>query len=139
MKALNRDRLVIAVESLSFVLVLAILWLDEFVDIPYLYFGAPATPYRLAEYEIETVSIVAVAMLVVVSTLIIQRRSRRFEAYLRVCAWCKKVWLDGKWVPFEEYLEMKHEVKASHGICDECMKKEMAGVSGSNPTSNPPL
>jgi len=50
------------------------------------------------------------------------------EGFLRVCAWCKKINLNGDWVSLEEFFERKLETNTSHGICEACnerMKAEM--------------
>ncbi len=118
-----RDWTLIAGEIGLFIIVTVVLWLDEFVDLPYLLIGAPETPYRPQEYIIETVSILVVAIIVITITLFILIRSRRLERFLRVCAWCRKVWVDDKWVSFEEYTLKTHSLKSSHGICDECVAR----------------
>jgi hypothetical protein len=120
MNNIYRDRLIIAAEAGLFLLVLLVIWLDEFADIPYHFFGAPKTPYRLQEYVIETVSISVAALLVMILTAIALRRARRLQRFLRVCAWCRKVWVDDKWVPFEVYIHQYHSLKSSHGICESC-------------------
>jgi hypothetical protein len=111
----------IAGEAGLFILVTIVLWLDEFVDFPYLLLGAPQTPYRPQEYILETGSILVVAIVVITITMILLRRSRRLERFLRVCAWCRKVWVDDEWVSFEEYVLKRHSLKSSHGICEECV------------------
>ncbi len=106
-----------------FICILVILWLDEFVDMPYLLFGATPTPRRMEEYIIETVSVSIVAVLVIAGTVLQLRRMDRIERFLRVCAWCRKVWAGDRWVDFEEYMKNEHLLKSSHGICDECAEK----------------
>jgi hypothetical protein len=116
-----RDWALIAGEAGLFLLVTIVLWLDEFVDLPHLLLGSPETPSRPEEYIIETISILLVAIVSITITLILLRRSRRIERFLRVCAWCRKVWVDGKWVSFEEYALKRHSLQSSHGICEECV------------------
>jgi hypothetical protein len=116
-----RDWALVAGEAGLFIIVTLVLWLDEFVDMPYLLLGAPETPYRPQEYIIETASILVLALVVITITLILLRRSRRLERFLRVCAWCRKVWVDDEWVSFEEYALKRHSLKSSHGICEECV------------------
>jgi len=129
MKQRNKDVAIIVIEIIAFTISLATIWFDEFLDIPYRYFGSPPTPYRLAEYLIETVMIGIVAIIIIVTTLLIQRRARRLEQFMRVCGWCRKVWVNDRWVPFEEYMEIKHQLHSSHGICDDC-KKELLSAHG---------
>jgi hypothetical protein len=116
-----KDWALVAGEAVLFLIITLVLWLDEFVDLPYLLIGAPETPYRPQEYIIETVSILIVAIVVITITLLILRRTRRLERFLRVCAWCRKVWVDDEWVSFEEYALKRHSLKSSHGICEECV------------------
>ncbi len=116
-----RNWMFVGVEVLVYLVVLAVIWLDEFIDLPYLLLNAPPTPHRPQEYLLESISILVVAILTVTITLIILRRISRLERYLRVCAWCRRVWIDNQWVHFEEYALKRHSLKSSHGICDECM------------------
>lgn len=113
----------IAGEALLFVLVILVLWLDEFLDLPHLLLGAAQTPYRPQEYIIETASVLLVAVIVITSTLLLLRRARRLEKFLRICAWCKKVRVDDRWVSFEEYMLKEHDLRSSHGICEDCAAK----------------
>ena len=119
----TKDWLLIAGETGLFFIVTIVLWLDEFVDLPYLLLGSPQTPYRPQEYIMETVSILVVAIVVITITLFLLQKSRRLERFLRVCAWCRKIWVDDEWVSFEEYALKRHSLKSSHGICEECVAR----------------
>jgi hypothetical protein len=121
MKTMNRNLLIIASEAGLFLIILLVIWLDEFMDLPYLLFNAPPTPYRLQEYLLESSLIIIVASIAITLTVFLMRRAARYERYLRVCAWCRKIWVDDRWVSFEEYLEKKHSLRSSHGICESCM------------------
>ena len=91
MKRLSRPINIVMAEILIFAAMMAVIWLDEFMDIPYRLFGAPPTPYRLAEYIIETASCAMVGVVIIIGTIMILRHIDRLEKYLRVCAWCRKV------------------------------------------------
>ena len=88
---ITKHRSLLVGEAGLFMVVLITIWLDEFMDLPYQMFGAPPIPYRPQEYIIETASILFVAIIVMSSTLVIMRRYRRLEKFLRVCAWCRKI------------------------------------------------
>jgi hypothetical protein len=130
MKRMSRTCAVITSEIVMFIIILTIIWLDEFLDMPYLLFGATPTPRRLEEYIIETVSITIVGLLVIAGTVLLLRRLDRMERFLRVCAWCRKVWLDDHWVVFEEFVKKEYMLKSSHGICPECTHKMKADTKG---------
>lgn len=53
------------------------------------------------------------------------RRMRELETFITVCAWTKRVKYEGRWVPFEEFLEKRFQLKLSHGISDEAALLEM--------------
>ena len=124
MKLNTRNWLIITVEAGLFFIVLIVLWLNEYMDPLYYLFGMPPSPHRLHEYFLESALILLVATVIIAMTIIILMRIERLEGFLRVCAWCKKVWVDDKWVRFEEYVLKKHSLKSSHGICEECLKRQ---------------
>jgi hypothetical protein len=119
----TRDWALVAGEAGLFFIVTIVLWLDEYMDLPYRVLGAAPTPYRPQEYILETVSILIVAVVVITITALTMRRARKVERFLRVCAWCRKIWVDDKWVSLEEYALKMHSLKSSHGICDECVTR----------------
>ncbi len=115
------DWMLIAGEAGLFFIVTIVVWLDEFMDLPARFLGATPKPYRPQEYLVEAVSILIVAVVAITITFIALRRVRRVERFLRVCAWCRKIWVDGEWVSLEEYALKMHSLKSSHGICEECV------------------
>jgi hypothetical protein len=123
MKLSKRNWVIIAIEAGLFFIFLTVIWLDAFFDLPYILFGMPPSPHRLHEYLFLSGLILFVAIAVLVITIIILERVQRLEECLRVCAWCRKVWMDGKWVSFEEYMLDKNFLRSSHGICEECVYK----------------
>jgi light-regulated signal transduction histidine kinase (bacteriophytochrome) len=54
----------------------------------------------------------------------------RLEALLPICAWCKKVRDEpGYWRGVEEYIEDLVDVHFTHGVCPDCLQKQMAEFS----------
>ncbi|MFH1496767.1 MAG: hypothetical protein ABII82_02975 [Verrucomicrobiota bacterium] len=53
------------------------------------------------------------------------RRMNELETFITVCAWTKRVKYEGRWVPFEEFLEKRFQLKLSHGISDEAALLEI--------------
>ncbi len=74
-----KDLLIIGGEAGLFFIVTIVLWLDEFIDLPSRFFGAPTTPYRPQEYLLETISILLVALVVITITFISQLRANRLQ------------------------------------------------------------
>ena len=51
----------------------------------------------------------------------------RLEGLLSVCSYCKQIRDDaGSWVPMEQYIGRRTELKFSHGVCVKCKEKVMA-------------
>jgi len=123
MNLLPRTLTVVTAELVLFSAILTVLWMDEFLDFPYRVLGATPTPFRPEEFIVESTFCCIVALIVIIGTLLFFRRLDKLEQYLRVCAWCRKVWLGDRWVTFEEYLLIKHTLKSSHSICPECHQK----------------
>lgn len=114
------ERVILGLELIGFAVVLAILWLDEYVDMPFRFFGALKTPPRPQEFWFEALAVLLVATGVVLATLWVFRRLRFLENFIQVCAWCRKVKVGEEWVPFEQYMKQEHDVRSSHGICPTC-------------------
>lgn len=114
------EKFILALELFGFGAVLLVIWVDEYIDLPFLYFGARQTPPRPQEYWFETMAVLLLGLAVVSATLWVFRRLRFMENFLHVCAWCRKVNLDEEWVSFEQYMKRQHDVKSTHDICPSC-------------------
>ena len=104
------------------VLLVALSWLDELLDLPTVLFGR-APGYNWREAALETAVILAVA----VPLFLFNRRLIRglvfLENFLGVCAWCKKIGVEDEWVTMEKYFHRGLKTIASHGMCPECFAK----------------
>lgn len=114
------EKVILGLELAGFAAVLAVLWLDEYVDVPFRFFGALPTPRRPEEFWFEALTVLLVATAIVVATLWVFRRLRILEGFVQVCAWCRKVNVQDEWVSFEQYLKREYEVQSTHGICPAC-------------------
>jgi len=55
----------------------------------------------------------------------------RLHGLLPICAWCHRIRdEDEQWQPLEKYLQAHAEIDFTHGLCPECLKKEMANIRG---------
>ena len=115
-------RQVLMLEAAAFLLVIAIIWLDEVIDLPHRLFGAPSSPVRIAEGLTESLLVLGLAVLVLAVTVRAFRRILQLESYLVLCAWCRRVRVDGEWQSFEAFLSSR-ETRTSHGICADCANK----------------
>lgn len=53
----------------------------------------------------------------------------RLQRVIRVCAWTKKIELEGRWVTMEEYLQKNFNAPVTHGICAEAAASMIAEVN----------
>jgi hypothetical protein len=113
-------RYTLALEAVGFVLIVAIIWLDEILDLPRLLFGAAATPLRLGEGMLESVLTLLVGTAVVYTTYRAFRRIEYLESLVVMCAWCRRVRSGHEWLAVEQFLEQQHHAHTTHGICDVC-------------------
>jgi len=114
------ERVILGLELIGFAIVIAIIGLDEYVDLPFRFLGALKTPPRPQEFWFEALAVIVVATGVVMATLWVFRRLRFLESLIEICAWCRKVNVGEKWVPFEQYMKVEHDVRSTHGICPTC-------------------
>ena len=113
----------IIAEAIAFGLSVAVVWLDEWLDLPRLFLGDPASPARFHEAAVESACIGLGGILAVVATVALLRRLRRLESYIAICAWCREVRVDGRWMKFEEFLLLQADLRTTHGICERCAER----------------
>lgn len=114
----------VTVELAAFMVVVILIWLDEIIDIPFLAFGAAATPVNWRESLFETLLIAPICLIIVYYTRVMVRKLKYLEGFLPICASCKKIRDNaGNWQQMEEYIGDRSEAKFSHGICPSCAKK----------------
>jgi hypothetical protein len=110
----------LALETSGFLLIIAIIWLDEILDLPHLLFGARATPLRLGEGMLESVLTLSVGIVIVTVTHRAFRRIEYLESLVVMCAWCRRVRAGEEWLAVEQFLERQHHAHTTHGICSSC-------------------
>jgi len=118
-KAQFSKKIIIA-ELIGFILVIMILWLDELLDLPHRFLGAPATPINLMESIFETMMVLVLAALVIFSTRTLLKRIKHLEGILPVCSFCKKIRSDNRWIPIDSCIRDHSAADFSHSICPEC-------------------
>src|SRR6266446_8222167 len=107
------EKVILGIELFGFAAVLMVIWLDEYLDVPFRFFGAAKTPLRPQEFWFETLTVLLLATAVVAATLWVFRRLRFLERFIQICAWCRKVNVGDEWVPIEEYLKREHDLRST--------------------------
>ena len=114
---------VIICELLGFGSVICLIWINEIFDIPHRLLGAAPTPINLRESVLETAMVLALAVFIVSLTSRLLKRVKYLEGILPICSYCKKIRMENRWVPVEEYVGDHSEASFSHGLCPECCEK----------------
>ncbi|MFL5495738.1 MAG: hypothetical protein ACJ8DC_15240 [Gemmatimonadales bacterium] len=113
-------RRILILESAAFLLIVAIIWLDELLDLPHLLLRAPPSPVRAQEGLLESMLTLLVGSGVVSVTWRAFRRIEYLESLIVMCAWCRRVREGGDWLTVEAFLERQHHAQTTHGICEAC-------------------
>lgn len=61
-----------------------------------------------------------------------QKKIKRLEEIVTMCAWSGKIQMDGKWVKIEEFLNKRFGIKVSHGISEEEAEKVLRQIDEEN-------
>ena len=115
---------VISYEFVVIASIIALIWLDEIIDIPHLLLGAESTPLNWRESLFESIIIAFFGAVIVYFTNKLFRRMKYLEGILPVCASCKRIRDDeGNWHQIESFIRDRSEAEFSHSICPECVKE----------------
>lgn len=85
-----------------------------------------------AEFAIEALLIIILAVAVLLGINQLLARIKYLEGFMLLCASCKKVRLGKDWIALEEYMQQRADVKISHSYCPECSARlvQPAGREG---------
>jgi len=104
---------ILGVEVTGFSLATAAAWATESLD----------PPFSWSQVLIETAVILIVGIVTISMTQRLLQRIKTLEGFLSICASCKKVHVDDRWVPIEEVLDRGSDLRLSHGVCDDCAQR----------------
>lgn len=119
----SRYKLLLWIEGCGFASLIALVWLDEYVLLPRDWLPSWYGLGGWHESVVESVAIFLVAVACIVTSSYLVRRIRQLENFLKVCAWCRKVDMNGEWVPIEEYLSNIRNIECTHGMCADCANR----------------
>ena len=117
---------IVLYQHLGFLGIIVICYLDEWLKLPALIFSDHPFAFVYRQSTLDMLLILAVWFLVSASTRRILERVRYLEKFMRVCAWCRRINYQGKWMPLEEFMNQGFDTPTTHGICTECRSKQEA-------------
>ena len=128
MRTIESTRAVLLYETIGFGIIIAVSWFDELISLPHLIWGVEHHPdYREAALETAVAILVAIPMLVITKRLV--AHLHHLKGFLIVCAWCRRVEHDGRWLPIEQFFDQGFDVQTSHGMCADCLEKAQRDLS----------
>ena len=119
-------------QSAGFLSVIGLSWLDESFGLSKLIFGEHNA--YIPEFHasiLEMLIILAVWFFVARSTRRVMDHMKYLEGFMKVCAWCRRIEHQGRWMPIERFLELGFDTPTSHGICTECLAVQKAAIEHS--------
>lgn len=123
-------------QSLGFLAVIALGFLDEIVRLPALIFADASPTWELRRSTVTMLLILGVWFLVSVSTRRIVERLQYLEKFLRVCSWCHHIHHRGEWITMEQFLHRGFDTPTTHGICPRCLAQQKAAFERSRQRRN---
>jgi hypothetical protein len=117
--------LVLSLEAIGFILIVILIGLNEYLDLPHRLFSAPPHSRRVSEVVLEGGLIVILGVTVIVASWRTLRRLAYLESLLTLCGSCQDISLDGRWIPFEAFIAEQDRIQTSHGLCPTCFEKEL--------------
>ncbi len=117
-----RLRLVIG-QVVVFFFLIAMIWMDEILDIPARLGISPASPVNMAESFLESCFVVLAAAVSMAVTLSLLSRLRRLEGVVPACAYCRKIKTPDGWLPLEKFLQRFSEAQLSRSLCPDCRRE----------------
>jgi hypothetical protein len=110
-------------EAIAIFFIIAVTWIDEILDIPYLLLSGPATPINWRESLFESIIIAAIAAVIIRHTYKLLTRISYLESILPVCASCKKIRMDPAFLnDIKQFVDQRAEKDFTYGICPDCIK-----------------
>lgn len=110
-------------QAIGFVLIIALSWVNEIEGLPQFLFGGRATERDWRDTAAQTLVIIYVWAIVFGLTKKLVDHLHHLEGLLRVCAWCRRVGHNGRWLKMERYFAEGFHIQTTHGMCPDCLKK----------------
>lgn len=109
-------------QFLAFFFLLCLIWADEILDFPALFYSALPSDIDWARACVLSAGVIVVGFVTVAHTYIQQQRI--LSGIITVCSYCHHVHVREKvWAQMEEFVSERTRAEFSHGICPACYAK----------------
>lgn len=124
----SRLNKVISYQNLGFLAIILICFFNDLLKFPQLVLSDHPQAALFRESTFEILLVFAVWYLVSSSTRRVIERIRYLEKFMRVCAWCRRIDYQGRWLPLEEFLQHGFDTPTTHGICQDCFERQRTSL-----------
>lgn len=114
---------VLVYQGFGFGLIALLSLFNNVLDLPRMLSGGEPGVARWRYGVLETAIILLIWAFAFSVTRRLLLRLRRLEGMLRLCAWCRKIGYRDQWMAIENYFAEGFQVRTTHGICPDCLKK----------------
>ena len=123
---------IITLAVAGFVGLIVIFALDDYSDLPARSFGAYIKP-AIRPHEFAIKAVAALVLFIIVLGVLRQAilRIQRLSHMLTMCAWCRKVLVNGEWISIDQFLQQRRNTTSSVGLCPDCYSQKVVA----NPAS----
>ena len=120
---------IIMCQSIGFLAIIIVCLLDESLGLSSLVMGDHAYIIDFRGFTLKMLLILCVWLLVSNSTRRIMDQAQHLATFMKVCAWCRRIQFQGRWMPLEKFFKLGFNKTTSHGICADCLLKARAEIN----------
>jgi len=110
-------------QSAGFLVIIVLLWLDQIQGLAEILFGGQPQERDWRGSAMGTLVVIYIWAIVWGLTKRLVDRLHYLNGFLRICAWCRKVGQEGRWMRLEDWFSEGFRIETSHGICPDCLKR----------------
>jgi len=135
----NKLRLlkIVTYQNVGFLAIIVLCYLDELLTLPSLVFSDHPFDVVYRRPMLEMLLFLTVWLLVSGSTHRLLKRIQDLEAFMRVCAWCRRIDCKGEWMRLEEFMQQGFDTPTTHGICPECLQQQRDAIDRAKRSREP--
>lgn len=112
-----------------FSLLITLIWVNEVLDLPSLFFHQPSSPVDVFGASVLTICALLCAIITVGHTYLQQKRI--IHGLLHVCSRCSKIQIDeDTWQGMDHYVQLRSTASFTHGLCPDCAAELESAIDG---------
>ena len=127
---------IITLAVAGFLGLIVVFALDDW-DLPARTYGAMLNPIRPYAFSIKVVATLClfITVLGVLREAIL--RIQNLSTMMTMCAWCRRVSVEGEWLSIDQFLQQRKNTTSSIGLCPDCYGKKVAPPDVGSSVSHP--